>query len=171
MRSVPNILSSFPCAAGDNGWVCRLHKVRSSSHSHAGVVVLVSLSLSLSESCRRVSHAAIYSQCHLCVPAPPQTPAPHAPSRHVNDGSGAGWIRRRKGRLEIVWIYSCTSCEHAPCRLAVAQRRPSLSSSFGREWRAVVGPASRYRVLSSLSNVLLCFLVDIVHVEWIVKLT
>lgn len=134
MRSVPNIYLIFPVqpVITDRFVAC----TRCGRHLTL-TQVSSSLSLSLSESCRRVSHAAIYSQCHLCVPAPPrrapQTPAPHVPSRHVNDGSGAGWICRRKGRLEIVWIYSCTSCEHAPCRLAVAQRRPSLSSSFGRE--------------------------------------
>lgn len=47
--------------------------------------------------------------------------------------------------------------------------RPSGESDVRSSvWRT---PASRYRVISSLSNVLLCFLVDIVHVEWIVKLT
>lgn len=146
MRSVPNIylLFSVQPVITDGFVAC----TRSGRH----------LTLSLSRRCRRPCLSVSVSQLVLSplvwvTPlyivnatsaspprhAPPQTPAPHVPSRHVNDGSGAGWIRRRKGRLEIVWIYSCTSCEHAPCRLAVAQRRPSLSSSFGREWRAVVG--------------------------------
>lgn len=111
MRSVPN--TSLLCAAGDNGWACRLHKERSRHHTLSDLTqVSWSLSLSL---CRRVSHAAIYSQCHLCVPAPPrptvQTPAAHVPSRErwlwtwIRAGGKVVW--RLFGSIRVLPVNTC----------------------------------------------------------------
>lgn len=83
-----------------------------SSHSLNLTQVSSSLSLSL---CRRVSHAAIYSQCHLCVPAPPrptlQTPAAHVPSRErwlwswIRAGGKVVW--RLFGSIRVLPVNTC----------------------------------------------------------------